>query len=448
MIIESFDIDLNICGELDCEYTARTLFNNDNYIYNFINSKPDETLLILNIAKQAINNVKFKFEPMPKYLNCDISSNDLKDIFDLMDIKNDIQNILEMKSDMIIFDSFGIIKYGLIKFILKSNLMEITSNTLFTLDEIKTYEVNYFDNDLKNFELHAKENSISYLYHGSNYSNWYSIIMNGLKIYSNTPQMLNGAAFGTGIYLSDSFEFSKKYSIRQNSNGDYLIGVFQVIGDINKYKKAVNTYVVDNPTVLKLKYILNINSKFINSQNIIDHKFNTLITSEEKSKTTYMASFRNKRFLKEINYVLSGKCDEFGFTFEINDENFYIWNVAITNIDKDSLLHKDMQDLNIESINIEIRFPNQYPLQPPFIRIVSPIFKFMTGHITSGGSICIELLTNQGWSPSYSIESLLVQIKATILENGSLECSRVGQSYSIDEAQTAFKRMLISHGWK
>ena len=30
---------------------------------------------------------------MPKYLNCDISSNDLKDIFDLMDIKKKLENM-------------------------------------------------------------------------------------------------------------------------------------------------------------------------------------------------------------------------------------------------------------------------------------------------------------------------------------------------------------------
>lgn len=445
--IETFDIDLKICGDSECEYVSRTMYNNDNFIYDFISSKQEETLLILNVAKQAINT-KFEYSPMPKYLDIEVSVNDLKVIFESMDIKQDIENVLDMKSDLIIFDSFGIVKYGLIKFVLKSNLIEITSNKLFLLDSIKTYEVNYFDVDLQNFDIDSKENGVSYLYHGSSYINWYSIMMNGLKVYSNTPHMTNGAAHGVGIYLSNSFEMSKGYSMRTPSKGDYLIGVFQVIGDLKQYFKGGNIYVVDNPSVLKLKYILNIKSGFVNTGNIINQKFNTLIVDEQKVKNVYMSTFRNKRLMKEVNYVLSGKTQEFGLRFEIEEDNFYLWNVFITNIDTNSLLYKDMQQLNIDHIQLEIRFPARYPLQPPFIRVVSPIFKFMTGHITSGGSVCIEMLTSDGWSPSYSAESMIIQIKSTILENGQLDHTKKGHEYSLHEAQQAFKRMLLSHGWK
>jgi ubiquitin-conjugating enzyme E2 Q len=89
-----------------------------------------------------------------------------------------------------------------------------------------------------------------------------------------------------------------------------------------------------------------------------------------------------------------------------------------------------------------------YPINPPFVRIVEPVFVYRTGNITMGGSICMELLTNQGWSVACSIESLLIQIKANILETVRIDHHRVGQKYSMSEARVAFKRMVISHGWK
>ena len=55
-------------------------------------------------------------------------------------------------------------------------------------------------------------------------------------------------------------------------------------------------------------------------------------------------------------------------------------------------------------IELEMTFPNEYPMKPPFVRVVRPRFKFLTGHITIGGSICMEVLTSSGWSPSNDIE--------------------------------------------
>lgn len=60
---------------------------------------------------------------------------------------------------------------------------------------------------------------------------------------------------------------------------------------------------------------------------------------------------------------------------------------------------------------LEIRFPPDFPWEPPFIRVVSPRFGFRTGHVTVGGSICMELLTASGWSPAYALESVLVQVR-------------------------------------
>ena len=54
---------------------------------------------------------------------------------------------------------------------------------------------------------------------------------------------------------------------------------------------------------------------------------------------------------------------------------------------------------------LEARFKDLEMLSPPFVRMLRPRFKFHTGHVTIGGSICSPILTQQ-WDPSTSLEGL------------------------------------------
>lgn len=38
------------------------------------------------------------------------------------------------------------------------------------------------------------------------------------------------------------------------------------------------------------------------------------------------------------------------------------------------------------------------------------------GHIFGGGSICMELLNPKGWSSVYTVETIITQLAATIVE--------------------------------
>ncbi|KAF5825310.1 hypothetical protein DUNSADRAFT_11814, partial [Dunaliella salina] len=46
-------------------------------------------------------------------------------------------------------------------------------------------------------------------------------------------------------------------------------------------------------------------------------------------------------------------------------------------------------------IIMEARFPPDYPNLPFLLRVVSPRMAPYTGHVTAGGSICIEALTTR-----------------------------------------------------
>ena len=48
------------------------------------------------------------------------------------------------------------------------------------------------------------------------------------------------------------------------------------------------------------------------------------------------------------------------------------------------------------------------------MRVINPIIS--GGYVLGGGAICMELLTKQGWSSAYSLESVILQIAATLVK--------------------------------
>jgi len=134
-------------------------------------------------------------------------------------------------------------------------------------------------------------------------------------------------------------------------------------------------------------------------------------------------------------------------------ENLYHWHIKIFGIDKDSVLYKDMVDYKKKTSNdhilIEMRFSKDYPHVPPFVRVVKPRFQFRTGHVTIGGSICMELLTNSGWNACNDIESILIQIMSELVSGGARidHSSGYNYEYSEQEAWEAFYRAAGTHGW-
>jgi len=106
------------------------------------------------------------------------------------------------------------------------------------------------------------------------------------------------------------------------------------------------------------------------------------------------------------------------------------------------------------AVKLAIRFPHDYPRGPPFVRVVWPRFRYQTGHVTVGGSICTEMLTNQGWT-EMSVDALLRNVMVLFADgDGRLEITpsvhhpNPFADYDEVSAGQAFHRMLLSHGWK
>ncbi|KZW01474.1 hypothetical protein EXIGLDRAFT_717897 [Exidia glandulosa HHB12029] len=135
-------------------------------------------------------------------------------------------------------------------------------------------------------------------------------------------------------------------------------------------------------------------------------------------------------------------------------DNLFQWMVEMHSFDPELPLAKDMKDKGVNSLLFEIRFPSAFPHSPPFFRIIKPrLLPFIQGgggHVTGGGSICMDLLVADGWLPSYSISAILLQIKLAI-SNLDPRPARLAQNwnvpYDIAEALEGYKRAARTHNW-
>jgi len=154
-----------------------------------------------------------------------------------------------------------------------------------------------------------------------------------------------------------------------------------------------------------------------------------------------------QRIAAELRTIQKGNPAKSGFSIELVNDNMYLWEVKLFGFDpKDEEIARDMERLHIKHIVIHIKFPEDFPLSPPFCRIVRPRFQFHTGHVTIGGSICMELLTRKGWSPENSIEAVIMTIRSNFLEGGARLQPGYGD-YTEAEAVESFNRLVRAHGW-
>lgn len=166
----------------------------------------------------------------------------------------------------------------------------------------------------------------------------------------------------------------------------------------------------------------------------------------------------SKRLMKEYRDLIRQLEDENDndtkkmiYVLNTVSDNLSIWNVHMKmddpdNMDKD--LVKDMIMRNIKHIELEIRFPYNYPDSPPFMRVVWPRFKNLTGHVTEGGSICIADLSNTHWNRMTSMEALIYAVKELMFTGGGrLDEKNWNSVYDYAKSVQSFSRALSNHGW-
>ena len=291
---------------------------------------------------------------------------------------------------------------------------------------------------------------------------------NGLKISSNTKLMTAGAAYGNGIYLSDSFAFSLPYC--RATRGKGIMAICQVQGEHEKWKKGTNVYVCNDEKSVIIRYLImfeqstittitdELNKKLLEKGNEISKAYklgtstSTILKSTEDMITPKMSP--PKRLLGEMKKILkinkeTGKLNisSHGISVNIPEDNLFLWNIKFFDFDKHTDLAKTMKRLNIKNIELEVRFLPDYPYSAPFVRVIKPRFQRRTGHIVDS-SICLELLSPKGWTPATSMETVLIHVRSNMTEGGGkIDDKNWNIPYSFNEAKAAFMRTCTTYGW-
>ena len=150
-----------------------------------------------------------------------------------------------------------------------------------------------------------------------------------------------------------------------------------------------------------------------------------------------------QRLKKESQIMKEYK--ENGISFEMI-EPLKKWNVYLKDFDKDTKLYSELKKYNIKQVKMEITIKKNYPFMPPFVRIVEPRFSGYKGFITTGGSLCVDVLTINGWVPTYTLISLMNQLKIFI-NAGEIDIVKYNIPYTLKEAEHHYNHTTKFHKW-
>ena len=180
---------------------------------------------------------------------------------------------------------------------------------------------------------------------------------------------------------------------------------------------------------------------------------------DTQSLPSYATSSATKVLQKQLKQIIKFQLSttlgqERYWTLDLSRlDNLYTWYFSLSSFDPDIPLSADMRSYGINSVQLEVKFGPQHPHSPPFVRIIKPRFmQWMNGgggHVTAGGSICIEMLTMKGWKKDYTLEQVLLVVHQALSDVDPVPARLIGTyEYSVQEAVYAYIRVARTHGWR
>lgn len=173
----------------------------------------------------------------------------------------------------------------------------------------------------------------------------------------------------------------------------------------------------------------------------------TSSSSDPHLNPTVGSGVATERIMAELKHIMKSDPEKNGYSVVPIKDNLYKWELKLFNFDKSDPIGSDMAQYKIKNILLHIAFPKSYPFAPAYIRVIKPRFQYRTGHVTIGGSICMEALTNSGWSPANTMEAMIVSIRAQLIAGGARLDPNNKTEYTEQEAKEAFDRMVRDHNW-
>lgn len=197
---------------------------------------------------------------------------------------------------------------------------------------------------------------------------------------------------------------------------------------------------------------------------------------------------RERRLAAEFSNLQRGSKLDIEVGMAGDELDHWLVRLRQRHFSSDTGLHEDLGRLSrdwpggVDHILLEVFFPRSYPRDPPFVRVVYPRFAWRTGHVTWGGSICLETLVNtgspSGYNPSLTFETILLMImfnltsdtEGTVVKAGRIDFHRTSLhasasltsrltlplagerdfdrlDYSLQDGLENFLRIAKDHGW-
>ena len=160
----------------------------------------------------------------------------------------------------------------------------------------------------------------------------------------------------------------------------------------------------------------------------------------------------SRRLLRDLRAMMHANIKELGFSTAPKGNDIFSWEVKVFGFDKGTDMYNDLQKYKKQTgrdyVEMAVTFPPTYPNNPPFVRVIQPRFMQQTGRVTAGGSLCTDVLTMDGWSPTYDIESLMINVISEIINGKPRINFSYTQPYTLEEAKAAYTRVANDHRWR
>ena len=376
------------CCDEKCKNEYYT-FVTDNRIIDLYNQDAQVFMFLLNVFVSGLTHPKVEqtFKPFP-YIPNVTNINELKNIIpEELHVINHIKLMDKFNSsdDIELYKKLDKYSYCILKNAISNNYFSMSSreNVISNSSAIFIH-INY------SAEIENKFQQNHYLFHGTSIYSWYPIIKNGLKVMSGTVLQANGAAYGNGIYFSDSFQFSLGYSQNRIKSDTCVVGVFEILEDPIKYKKANNIFVIADDTVLLLRSLVIIKPGSKITGDITKYFIKELPLQKKINKFS-VGILKNKRLDSEYKKLS-------------NNQNIYISEINIIDQTKWEI---EFVKIKNNLIKIELLFSN-YPMSPPIIKMISNIK--INGLIKDDGTIIIDLINPSSWKLTNNLTEICLYL--------------------------------------
>lgn len=158
------------------------------------------------------------------------------------------------------------------------------------------------------------------------------------------------------------------------------------------------------------------------------------------------------RLMKEFRSLMKKDTAKDGYVASLVEDNLYEWEVRVFGFDPKEPIARDLEEykrrFGLDYLQLHFKFSEEYPHKPPFVRVVRP--GVQGGYVLDGGALCMELLTPMGWSSAYSIDAVIPQLMATLVEGKARIIMQPHVNYDERAARATFDYIVETHkrdGW-